>query len=103
MKRVFLRTGTPQNVDNVNREQCVLCVLLGYFRSVLVRNEAISCSDSLYSPFFSLLLNKQLSGRIWTGLMDGLVLTDTSLKLSDLQLVPALYKKVISLRGTYST
>ena len=58
-------------------------------------------------------LNKQLGGRIWTGLMDGLVLTDTSLKLGDPQLVPAflysfgclsiLCKTGIPLRGTYST
>ena len=93
MKRVFLRTGTPQNVDNVNREQCVLCGLLDYFRSVLVRKLRIA----FIRLFSSLLLKKQLGGHIWTGLMDGLVLTDTSLKLSDLQLVPALYKKVISL------
>lgn len=99
MKRVFLRTGNPQNVDNVNREQCVLCALLDYFRSVLVRKLRIA----FIRLFSSLLLNKQLGGHIWTGLMDGPVLTDTSLKLSDLQLVPALYKKGISLRGTYST
>ena len=51
----------PQKVDNIS-EQYVLRI-----RSVLVRNLAISSSDSLqrHFLFFSSLVNKQLGLRAW--------------------------------------
>ena len=38
----------------------MFCVILNFFRSVLVRNSAISSSDSRERHFFSSLVNKQL-------------------------------------------